>query len=184
MWKLGLNKAPVGQSPRQRAIPRNELVQLELRGQCCHNTHTTALNNPQVLHNDVSNRHAKINAQVKITWERSLWYFHIKWMIICRQHGCLNRYERSYAKRCLKPTHTVIFILTYKHLFFTFSWLILSCSLSSDWTLRSSTSSRKCWRCLDDSSSSSLRHASNSRAEAPLNSYSSKHVSLFNSTIT
>lgn len=31
MWKLGLNKAPVGQSPRERAIPRKELVQLELR---------------------------------------------------------------------------------------------------------------------------------------------------------
>lgn len=31
MWKLGLNKAPVGGSPRERTIPRNELVQLELR---------------------------------------------------------------------------------------------------------------------------------------------------------
>lgn len=31
MWKLGLNKAPVGQSPTGRAIPRNERVHQQLR---------------------------------------------------------------------------------------------------------------------------------------------------------
>lgn len=64
----------------------------------------------------------------------------------------------------------------------TFSWLILSCSRSSDWTLRSSTSSRKCCLCLDDSSSSSLRHASSSRAETPFSSYS-RHMYLFNTAV-
>lgn len=53
----------------------------------------------------------------------------------------------------------------------TFRWWILSCNSSPDWTLRISTSSRKCCRCLDDDSSSSRRHASSSRAEAPLSSY-------------
>lgn len=72
-----------------------------------------------------------------------------------------------------------------KEVFFaplTFSWLILSCSRSSDWTLRSSTSSRKCCLCLDDSSSSSLRHASSSRAETPFSSYS-RHMYLFNTAV-
>lgn len=51
MWKLGLNKAPVGQRPRERPIPRSELVQLGLRGGSA-TTHITILNNPEVLHND------------------------------------------------------------------------------------------------------------------------------------
>lgn len=79
--------------------------------------------------------------------------------------------------KSLKPTSFFPDNILYGIFVFTFSWLILSCSLSSDWTLRSSTSSRKCWRCLEDSSSSSLRHASNSRAETPLNSYG-RNVSL------
>lgn len=64
MWKLGLNKAPVGQSPRERSILWSELVQLELRGgrATTHtHTHTTALHNPELLCNDVSNKHSESN---------------------------------------------------------------------------------------------------------------------------
>lgn len=104
---------------------------------------------------------------------------------------CLSRFEKPFAKVLnLQALFLITYCMVFCFFFFTFSWLILSCSLSSDWTLRSSTSSRKCWRCLDDSSSSSLRHASNSRAETPLNSYgrnaslhlfqfSAKHLAQF-----
>lgn len=44
MCKLGLKKAPMGQSPTERAVPMNELVQLELReGNATTRTNTTAL---------------------------------------------------------------------------------------------------------------------------------------------
>lgn len=56
MRTLGLNKAPVGKSPRGRTGPENELVQLELRAANV-KTHT-AFYNPELLRHVSSSRHS------------------------------------------------------------------------------------------------------------------------------
>lgn len=123
IWKLGLNKAPVGWSPTERAIPRNELVQLELReANATTHTHTQALNNPELLHNDISNRHSKSNKYTisNKMGKISLDFPHI--MTDSRKHGCFKSVQilkRSLAKGCFKAMHAVIcLIVTPRRLLF------------------------------------------------------------------
>lgn len=81
MWKLGLNKAPVGQIPEERAILRNELVQLELReGNAT--THTRQLLIIQLSYYITTIQTGMMGKIIVI-------FCYIKLMIIFRQYGCL-----------------------------------------------------------------------------------------------
>lgn len=85
-------------------------------------THTQALNNPELLHNDISNRHSKSNKYTisNKMGKISLDFPHI--MTDSRKHGCFKSVQilkRSLAKGCFKAMHAVIcLIVTPRRLLF------------------------------------------------------------------
>lgn len=162
---------------KKKKIPGNELVQLKLR-EANGITHALQIIRSYSIINVWNELNKETNiGNINVFSQKLLIWRNMATSKVFSINKDLNWKDTSNPNCFIYPKEFFLFPPP-----LTFSWLILSCSRSSDWTLRSSTSSRKCCLCLDDSSSSSLRHASSSRAETPFSSYS-RHMYLFNTAV-
>lgn len=167
----------VQQKKKIKNIPGNELVQLKLR-EANGITHALQIIRSYSIINVWNELNKETNiGNINVFSQKLLIWRNMATSKVFSINKDLNWKDTSNPNCFIYPKEFFLFPPP-----LTFSWLILSCNRSSDWTLRSSTSSRKCCLCLDDSSSSSLRHASSSRAETPFSSYS-RHMYLFNTAV-